>query len=363
MDRRKQNSSTPGLTKKTNKMTIDAGMKILSRENSVVDTEDEGLLSDTASSTATPPPPPTTQQPQRRRRLQRQSIFDPALKDRLLLLGCITGWYLVGVGAIVTTKILLTDWKVPPLLLTFQQLLAASSIFRLFLSLFPGSGVQPLPWETVTSSSSDSEEQHSKMSSWKHIWEQHSDFLLAGLFNGLDFMSSNAAFSRSAASFVETIKSSDPITTTAVALAWNVDRLAGAESMGLFLLIVGVLLSTYGNAQSQHTASSSSMEDHSLAESVEGTMIVIIANLCFAFRAMFQKRYQSLAAADKQQPQLDDTNLLCRMQQTGALALLVPVVLTQTGLVVRCLATVPRNVQLYYVGLSGVNALCYAVYK
>jgi hypothetical protein len=44
---------------------------------------------------------------------------------------------------------------------------------------------------------------------------KHYDFILAGLFNALDFLASNTAFSQSAASFVETVKASEPITTTA----------------------------------------------------------------------------------------------------------------------------------------------------
>jgi drug/metabolite transporter (DMT)-like permease len=207
--------------------------------------------------------------------------------------------------------------------------------------------VQPLPWER---SEGEGPSGAKKLGS---IWENHSDFLLAGFFNGLDFLASNTAFSRSAASFVETIKSSDPITTTAVALAWNVDRLARTEAVALSLLIVGVMLSTWGNSQSP------SKNGATLEDSISGASIVIVANFRFAFRAMFQKRYQA-AAGDMQ---MDDINLLCRMQQTGAAALLLPVIVACTGFIIRGYHSLPHSAKMYYVGLSAANAFFYAVYK
>lgn len=285
------------------------------------------------------------------------SSFDPVTVERFGLLFAITMWYLIGVGAIVTTKILLTDWNIPPLLLTFQQLVAASTLLRLVIMFLPG-GAQPLPWEGDEDESRDNSS--SFLQKLGHIWEKHSDFILAGIFNALDFLSSNSAFSRSAASFVETIKSSDPITTTAVALAWNVDRLARSEGVALSLLIVGVLLSTWGNAQSEsHHNASAAAEEHSLEESISGVTIVTIANFCFAFRAMFQKRYRSTAGDEK----LNDVNLLCRMQQTGAAVLFIPVLIGCSDFVLRAIDSLSYDAKLSYVGLSVFNASCYAVYK
>jgi hypothetical protein len=282
-----------------------------------------------------------------------RAAFDPACFERFWLFFVIAVWFLIGVFAIVTTKILLTDWNVPPLLLTFQQLAVSSSFLRLVMALRPG-GVQPLPWERCEGEDPSAK----KLGS---IWENHSDFLLAGLFNGLDFLASNTAFSRSAASFVETIKSSDPITTTVVALAWNVDRVASTEAVALSILIVGVLLSTWANSQlsSSPKNGDTTPEIHSLEDSISGASIVIIANFCFAFRAMFQKRYQA-AAGDMQ---MDDINLLCRMQQTGAAALLLPVIVACTGFIFRAYDSLPHSAKMYYVGLSAANAFFYAVYK
>lgn len=276
--------------------------------------------------------------------------------DKAKLFLAIAAWYIVGVGAIVTTKIILSDWNVPPLLLTFQQLAAASAILRVIIA-FQSNGVQPLPWDADDPRESVKE----KMG---HIWINHSDFLLAGLFNGLDFLASNTAFCRSAASFVETIKSSDPITTTAIALAWNVDRLARPEAVALSLLIVGMLFSTVANSEislQQHPISDSPQDDDEtpLQESIHDATIVMVANLCFAFRAMFQKRYRLVAGKN----QLNDCNLLCRMQQTGAAALFLPVLLKCTGFILRSWTKLPWETLLHYITLSTLNAVFYAVYK
>ena len=298
-----------------------------------------------STSPSSGPSDDTTSNTPRRMFLDKAAPFDPAVLERARLFMSLVAWYLIGVGAIVTTKILLTGWSVPPLLCTFQQLLAGSTILRLVLSFRPD-GVQNLPWE-------GDQEEETTPKKVRSIWEHHSDFLLAGLFNALDFLASNSAFKSSNASFVEAVKSSDPITTTAVALAWNVDHLTGAESVGLSLLIVGVLLTTFGNSESP-------AEAPSLGKSIVGMTTVLIANMCFAFRAMFQKRYRTLASGERQ---LDDINLLCRMQQTGAAALLLPVILAHSGIVIRATFNVPRDLQLRYIGLSFVNAFCYAVYK
>lgn len=271
--------------------------------------------------------------------------------EQATLLIAILAWYLIGVGAIVTTKILLSEWGIPPMLLTFQQLLVSSTFLRLVTCFIKG-GSQPLPWEY-----------NNEKSTWGSIWEHHSDFVLAGVFNALDFLASNSAFSRSAASFVETIKSSDPITTTAVALAWNVDRLRGTEAVALSLLIVGVLLSTWGNSQSKNKNQISHLDTStdSLHESIMGASIVMVANLCFAFRAMFQKRYRAKAISESQE--MDDINLLCRMQQTGAMTFFIPVVVISLQLDSNSLLDTQRDQKIAYLSLSAFNATCYALYK
>jgi hypothetical protein len=142
---------------------------------------------------------------------KRQSVY--------LLPMAIIAWYIVGVVSIVTTKVLLTDWQVPPLVVTFQQLSSGSCVLWLYLLVFQG-GAQPWPWDNIQGKKSSSSlcidaglVDTSRIVSKTPM--RHYDFILAGLFNALDFLASNTAFSQSAASFVETVKASEPITTTA----------------------------------------------------------------------------------------------------------------------------------------------------
>lgn len=204
--------------------------------------------------------------------------------EQVLLVVIIVAWYVVGALAIVTTKLLVTAWRIPPLLLTVQQLFLASSILRTVLAF----GKRPQPWPMDNR-------------------RLNRDFLLVGLFNAFDFLLSNSAFHASAASFVETIKASEPITTTVVALAWQVDRLELAELACLVLLITGVLLSTVGNAGAAMTTTTTDGEAvMALGHSARTAASVMTANLCFAFRALSQKRYRSSRPAAEQ---LDDINL------------------------------------------------------
>jgi hypothetical protein len=129
----------------------------------------------------------------------------------------IIAWYLVGVVSIVTTKVLLTDWQVPPLVVTFQQLSSGSCVLWLYLLVFQG-GAQPWPWDNIQGKKSSSSlciDAGPVETIVSKTPKRHYDFVLAGLFNALDFLASNTAFSQSAASFVETVKASEPITTTA----------------------------------------------------------------------------------------------------------------------------------------------------
>lgn len=259
-------------------------------------------------------------------------------RERVLLILIISIWYFIGVGAIVTTKILLTDWHVPPLLLTFQQLACASTLLRLTLKLNGSFVASPFSEK-----------------SFDTIWNEYADFLLAGMFNALDFLSSNTGFSHAAASFVETIKSTDPLFTTAVALAWNIDVVTSLEALALVLLMGGIMLSTWGNQQ----LDTSVVLVPTQTQLMCGSLIVMIANICFAFRCMFQKRYRASSIA----LQVDDANLLCRLQQVGASALVVPASIAYSPYVWRILWETTYSDCLYYFGLSLLNSICYVSYK
>jgi hypothetical protein len=268
--------------------------------------------------------------PLRRRRLH-------PYMDQLVLLVVIAVWYGVGALAIVTTKLLVTTWRVPSLLLTAQQFFLASTILRTVLAF--GRGAQPWPVDKT---------------------RLNSDFLLTGLFNALDFLASNAAFSASAASFVETIKASEPITTTVVALFWQVDRLGLHESACLLLLVAGVFLSTVGNAAA--TANTTGTHEEAvlaLEHSTQIAVTVMSANLCFTFRALSQKRYRSSRPASDQ---LDDVNLLCRMLQVGTVILLPSALWIHRGSLINAVMASTES-QIHYSALALLNGVTFATYN
>lgn len=206
-------------------------------------------------------------------------------------------------------------------------------MLRMYLAVTPH-GIEPWPWNVKNESATTAK-----------------DFALVGLFNALDFLASNTAFSRSDASFVETIKASDPITTSMVALFWGVDRVGQGEAMMLFLLIAGMLLSTVGNAQTS--------QDISFQESASTAATVVTANVCFAFRAMSQKLYRRQATC----PTMDDTSLLCRMQQIGWCMLLLPAFFCYTTEVVDAVVEPSLETQFNYMQFALLNAFGFVTYN
>ena len=324
--------------------------------------------------------------------------------DTVPIATALMAWFGVGVLAICTTKLLLStpiaEGGVPsPLCLTFQQMLLGSHMLKWVLRA--RGFLQPWPSKSSSSSSSsaaaesrdnvlESHDTHDGTHNGiapipRFVWWKPTTYyyyisdlptviadalygidylVLTGLFNGLDFLASNTSFSHSSATFVETIKASEPITTSALAIWWGLDRLGNMETLSLTLLIAGVLLSTYANATA--TAAASTTTDpatDSIADSVKTCLTVMTANLCFAFRAMCQKLLRNTTSWGSSQ-KLDDFNLLCRMQQTGAASLLGPVLLFQHNTLLQMLFGRPTwHVFGYYVGLSLVNAWAFATYS
>lgn len=306
-------------------------------------------------------------------------------------------WYLFGVVSVCTTKLLLSmsieEGGVPsPLVMTFQQMLLGSATVKFFLVYYRGQ-IQPWPKEPSNhnnsaktnkshpmSPTSNNNNNSSNMPWWNknpfhRCWYYYLHvvsnvmvdyLLLAGLFNGLDFLASNTSFSKSSASFVETIKASEPITTTALAIWWGIDRLGTRETASLAVLITGVLLSTYANAVTAANDTTSTTEAEaapaSLEESIKTCLTVMMANMCFAFRAMSQKLLRQSSTGSSQQ--LDDFNMYFRMLQTGAASLVVPVLLFQPRLLVQVLFGRPSwHVFGYYWGISAICSISFASYN
>jgi drug/metabolite transporter (DMT)-like permease len=72
---------------------------------------------------------------------------------------------------------------------------------------------------------------------------------LTALYFTFGFLATNYSFERSSASFVETVKAAEPITSAAVAVGWGIETLGSREVASLLAIVSGVLLSTWGNAE------------------------------------------------------------------------------------------------------------------
>jgi drug/metabolite transporter (DMT)-like permease len=207
-------------------------------------------------------------------------------------------------------------------------------------------GLQPLP------------EEHKRQ---QHQYSIYYDFVLMGLFNALDFLASNTSFSHSAASFVETVEASEPITTTAIALIFGLDKLRLPEAMSMGILIVGVFCATFGNVNGDESSPTptAAEEELGLHQSAKTCVIVMTANLCFALRAKSQKVFRS-------QPEgqvMDDANLLMRIQQIGALSMLVPVIFFELpGVLQRTMDAPLDTVHGHFWFLAIANATAFFTY-
>jgi hypothetical protein len=132
---------------------------------------------------------------------------------------------------------------------------------------------------------------------------------------------------------------------------------------------------------------STEVEEQAFEDSFRICATVMTANLCFAFRAMSQKFYRrkeghaggehgskgqptvvGAAAAivtGAPPPQMDDINLLCRMQQMGAALLILPLLVFDGAACLDYLWSDANTVdlQFQYLGLSALNAVSFAIYK
>jgi hypothetical protein len=174
-----------------------------------------------------------------------------------------------------------------------------------------------------------------------------------------------------------------------VALFWKVDNLGIMESVSLAVLIAGVLLSTWANAEAvveEANVVSTEVEEQAFEDSFRICATVMTANLCFAFRAMSQKFYRrkeghadgeddskgqppgivvAATGGGAPPPQMDDINLLCRMQQMGAALLILPLLVFDGAACLDNLWSDANTVdlQFQYLGLSALNAVSFAIYK
>lgn len=298
------------------------------------------------------------------------------------LLLAVVLWYSLGVISISTSKLLLTPPSessiesprqhhhvggVAPLVLTLQQLFLGSNFLRFLLSIrFMGSaGLQPYEslYQEAPSSPSSSLRNDSPIVVRSLLKNKETRYLVfAGLCFTLGFWATNVGFHGTSASFVETIKAAEPITSATLAVAWGLEVLTGMEVSSLLSIVVGVLLSTFGHAQ----PSSSSTSSSTLWDSFLSCAVVMTSNLCFSFRGLFQKLFRANHAAHV----VDDLNLQFRMQQLGVWLLVVPCLLWDGPSAFRHVYHATTRVGLFssglllrYIGLSVVNGFAFTSYK
>ena len=233
--------------------------------------------------------------PQRRRRRRR----GPPTTNHLLsntIWGAVLLWYSLGVVSIATSKLLLSEQSsiipIHPITLTLQQLVIGSVLLRLMLH-FQGKAVFEIPANIG------------------------SDLFYTGACFSVGFLATNFAFFRAAASFVETIKAGEPLTSGILAVSYGLETIRFSQAMYLLTIIVGVLVSTFAQSHSDSNVT--------LRQAVSSCSIVMISNLCFSFRGLYQKLLRRKLTSGT----LDDLNLQFQMQYTGVCILILPVLILE----------------------------------
>lgn len=276
-------------------------------------------------------------------------------------------WYCLGVVSIASSKLLLSTGTtaVPPLVLTFQQVfLGQAWIWMLFKFIFtkqhsvtrtdPIEAIyhQPLAWQHF---------QQKPLYYLKHELTIDQYLCATGFFFTAGFLFTNIGFSVASASFVETIKAVEPLSSAAVAVGFQLEpNLSPTEWSSLGVMVVGMMCSTVGNAF--HAG------DSSLLQSVLTTLLVLTANACFSIRGVFQKWFRQAERLDPLQVEsMNDCVLQYHLLRVGVLVVLVPTVLLHGyGVVVRSLDMVlhtPFISILYYYIAASINAAAFASYN
>eukprot|EP00934_Nitzschia_sp_Nitz4_P002516 Nitzschia sp. Nitz4//scaffold49_size126201//147//2059//NITZ4_003625-RA/size126201-snap-gene-0.48-mRNA-1//1//CDS//3329553098//2506//frame0 len=234
----------------------------------------------------------------------------------LSLLLAVALWYTLGIVSISTSKVLLRSLS--PLWLTAQQFTLGSLLLRFLLyQRVMGATDGLVSWETmfqgirgrptIAPSSTVIIPLSAGPSSWMIQFMdtlRHGQYLVqAGVCFSLGFFATNQGFGGASASFVETIKAAEPITSAILAVSYGLERLSGMEQGSLVGIVVGVLLSTLGNVESTSSSSSLSSTSSTATSTPAGSWTsfyscawVMLSNLSFSFRGLFQKWWMAQLA-------------------------------------------------------------------
>ena len=271
--------------------------------------------------------------------------------QKLQIPGAILSWYLLGVLSISTTKILLTDYTdcgISPLFLTVQQFVIGVSFLQCWMRM--RGDTSPLRISFATCFSRKDGNEYSE----RYL-------LISAICFSLGFLLTNMSFKGSDASFVETIKAAEPLTSAAVAVRWGLEQLSPMEGSSLLGICSGVVISTLGKSGSGSAAYSLS----SFSESMLSSGVVLGSNLCFSFRGLYQKLFRASPIGSS--GAMDDLNLQFRMQQVGMTVFAIPLVFWDLPNVIRYIFA-PSDIlgeggYMRYILLSLLNGFAFTHYK
>lgn len=268
-------------------------------------------------------------------------------------------WYILGVLSISTTKILLTKYDkigMNPLVLTLQQLSIGMAVLRLWIMVSKGNTSFPITLkQMVLIAFNKGEEDRSG----------YLELFLSSVFFAFGFLMTNLSFSAADASFVETIKASEPISSAGLSVLWKLETLSFKESYSLLGICVGVVISTVGNVNSVGVTEAGASA--SLIQSFRSSAIVMGSNLCFSFRSLYQKLFR---ASPIGRPSLvDDFQMQYYVHQIGVFGMLFMSLLFESASFVRVLLN-PFSVGLetrgdvyQFILLSILNGLAFTHYN
>ncbi|GMI21984.1 hypothetical protein TeGR_g6193 [Tetraparma gracilis] len=136
------------------------------------------------------------------------------------------------------------------------------------------------------------------------------DLQKTAIFYTLAFLLTNVSFSIASASFTETIKAAEPLTSTPIAVMFGVDTVSAREVAAIGVIVVGVLVTVWeeGGGDIAPTAT----------PAATSAAITLSANLCLSLRGAYQTRVKRAAGGGELG--VTDLELFTRISSFGFLA-------------------------------------------
>ncbi|GMI11436.1 hypothetical protein TrLO_g5175 [Triparma laevis f. longispina] len=183
-------------------------------------------------------------------------------------------WFIFGAVTITSSKLLLStsykNWDgvdrhhaVSAVTLTLFQFLTSTIILNLLLHHTPFHPLNLPPRSPL----------------------QKSFLLKTSFFYTLGFLLTSYSFSLSTASFTETVKASEPITSAIVAVYYGIEKISAGECTGIGMIVTGVLMTVKGANEVIPIAVASTNVTANPGLSV---LITLSSNLCFSLRNLNQ---------------------------------------------------------------------------